>query len=217
MFRNRRNAGVQLSFMLKNMVENPCIVYAIPRGGVPVGFEVSMRVRCPLEIISVRKIGMPGDEEFALGAVTEGNPGELYFNNDTIRQLNISESAVESIVNKKHEEANEIAGLYRRGRNIFLDSRAVAVIVDDGIATGATTIAAVNFLKKMGQKKIVLAVPVVQKDLLHGLETMVDEVVCVMSPEEMYAVGEFYEDFSQVTDEEVITLMDNSSYLMSRR
>ncbi len=212
MFKDRKDAGVQLSRILKEKITVPCTVYSIPRGGTPVGYEISERMSCPLEVLVVKKIGVPGDEEFALGAVTEGNPKELFINVQIARQLNLDKDQLDLLVERKHHEADAIAQLYRHGLEISLNVEYEALIVDDGIATGATTVAAINFLKKRGQKRIVIATPVVQVDVMAALSKIVDDVVCIYSPAKMYSVGEYYRDFSQITDQEVLLLLDNSRY-----
>ncbi|MCW6170815.1 MAG: hypothetical protein LVQ96_06550 [Thermoplasmatales archaeon] len=215
MFKDRKEAGIKLVNILSKTVHAPCVIYAIPRGGVPVGFEIAMRMKCPLEIIAVKKIGAPGDEELALGAVTEGNPKELFLNEYIIRQFHIDKAQLDSIINRKHHEADELGNIYRQGRPMILNRDAVSIVVDDGIATGATVIAAVNLLKNRGQERIIIATPVVEESTAGRLRSMVDNLVSVDLPKEMYSVGEFYQNFPQVTDQEVIVAMDNSRYFMN--
>lgn len=215
MFKDRKEAGIKLANILSKTVHAPCIIYAIPRGGVPVGFEIAMRMKCPLEIIAIKKIGAPGDEELALGAVTEGNPKELFLNKYIVRQFHIDKTQLDSIISRKYHEADELGNIYRQGRPMILNRDAVSIVVDDGIATGATVIAAVNFLKSRGQERIIIATPVVEEITAGHLRSMVDNLVSVDLPKEMYSVGEFYRNFPQVTDQEVIVAMDSSRYFMN--
>ena len=216
MFRDRKEAGIRLAGILSKTVHAPCIIYALPRGGVPVGYEMAMKMKCPLEIISVKKIGAPGDEELALGAVTEGDPKELFLNEYLITQFHIDKTRLDEIISRKYHEASELGNLYRHGRELILNPDAVAIVVDDGIATGATIISAVNFLKSRGQKRIIIATPVVEAEAARRLKSMVDNLISVELPSEMYSVGEFYRNFPQVTDQEVMVAMDNLRYFLSQ-
>lgn len=214
MFRDRLDAGRQLASKLEGYASEKCIVYALPRGGVPVGFEVSTTLRKPLEVIIVKKIGAPNQEELAVGAVTEGTPPTFYYNESLMRYLGISEQDVSEITQRKLKEIRDIRQMYRGSEEILIDPHSVAIIVDDGIATGATMKAAIDFLKKIGQSRIVVAIPVGEQSVIEKIEEIVDEVVCVNSVETMYAVGQFYSDFSEVKHDTVLQLLKRAKSLV---
>lgn len=209
MFKDRVDAGRQLAERLAGFEKEKCIIYALPRGGVPVGYEVALRLKKPLEALIVKKIGAPGQEELALGAVAEGDPPKFYFNRELMAYLQIDREDISSTIERKLKEISEIQHLYRNTGALLLDREAIAIVVDDGIATGATMKAAVNLLREIKQRRIVVAVPAGQDSVLDEIRTMVDEVVCLKSVHTMYAVGEFYNDFSQVTHEIVIQMLRN--------
>ncbi len=210
MFRDRQDAGRKLAARLSGYRAEKCIVYGLPRGGVPVAYEIALELKKPLEALIVRKIGLPGQEEVALGAITEGTPPALYFNSDLMSRLGMTETSVKDTVDRRVKEISEMQYLYRESGKMKVDEEAVALVVDDGIATGATMRAAVNLLKSIGQKKIVIAVPVSQVSVLEEMVEIVDEVVCLEPVLNLYAVGEFYYDFSQVSHETVIQMLRNS-------
>ena len=209
MFRDRTEAGKKLAILLKKFEDEKCIIYALPRGGVPVAYEVAVRLRKPLEALIVKKIGTPGQEELALGAVAEGEPPTFYFNTELMVYLRLDEGMIRPVIDSKLREISEIQRIYRGEGSILVDNTAIAIIVDDGIATGATMKAAINFLRSVRQRKIVVAVPVAQSSTVSEIRKMVDEVICVDTVRTMYAVGEFFGDFSQVTHEEVLQLLMN--------
>lgn len=210
MFNDRKEAGVKLAALLRELPRERSIVYGLPRGGIPVAYEVAKELGYPLEALIVRKIGTPGQEELALGAVAEGEPPAVYYNRELMDYLGLTREFVEPALKKKEREIAEIQYLYREGKHMLVDPESTAIIVDDGIATGATVKAAIIALKAMGQKRIILAVPVAQSSIIRELETMVESVVCVETVGTMYAVGEFFQDFSQVTHETVRQMLLNS-------
>lgn len=207
MFRDRQDAGQQLAEKLQSFRDEHCIIYGLPRGGIPVAYEVSMSLRKTLEALIVKKIGAPGQEELALGAVCEGEPPTLYFNSELMEYLGLERRHIQPIIDRKLAEIAEIKHMYRGAGQLKLETSATAIVVDDGIATGATMKAAVSFLKGVGQKRIVVAVPVAQESVLQEIEAIAGEIVCVRGVKSMYAVGEFYEDFSQVTHDAVVKML----------
>lgn len=207
MFTDRKDAGRQLAKKMAGYTGKKCVVYALPRGGVPVAYEISVALNAPLETIIVKKLGVPGQEELALGAVAEGEPPTFYYNESLMNYLNIQVSDISETIERKLKEIHDIQRMYRGSHEILIEPDAVAIIVDDGIATGATMKVAINFLRKIGQKKIVVAVPAGEKQILEEIRRMVDEVICVNPVGTMYAVGEFYSDFSEIKHEIVIQLL----------
>jgi len=207
MFRNRFEAGDQLAHKLEKYSDDRCIIYAIPRGGVPVAERVAILLKKPIEVLIVKKIGSPWEEEFALGAVTEGNSPSYHLEHTIIRSIGLDERAVQNLIEKKLKEIERAQHLYRSDRKMLTDPDATGIIVDDGIATGSTVKAAIKFLRNIGQKKIVVAAPVADEIVVDDLEKLADDVVCVNVVQGLYAVGEFYRDFSQVSDKEVLDIL----------
>lgn len=216
MFKDRVDAGRQLAEKLAKYAAQKCIIYALPRGGVPVGYEVCLALKKPLETIIVKKLGVPGQEELALGAVTEGEPPTFYYNKSLMNYMDFRDSEIAEIAREKLEEIRQIQSLYRGTEEMYTDKGAVAILVDDGIATGATMKAAINFLKKVEQKRIVVAVPVGEKHILDEIRKMVDDVICVDLVGTMYAVGEFYSDFSETKHETVVELLTRARKFSGR-
>jgi erythromycin esterase-like protein/predicted phosphoribosyltransferase len=205
-FRDRREAGRLLAEKLAVFANRPdVIVLALPRGGVPVGYEVARALGAPLDVLLVRKLGVPGYEELAMGAVASG--GLRVLNDNVVKTLRIPDHVIEAVVAKEEKELARRERLYRGGRP-FPDLRGRTVIlVDDGLATGATMQAAVEALRQRQPARIVVAVPTASPDICEELRTKADEVICAVTPEPFYAVGFWYENFSQTTDEEVRNLL----------
>lgn len=203
MFRDRIDAGRQLAAALKAYKDKKdVIVIALPRGGVVVGAEVSWALGAPLDIVVPRKIGAPGNEEFAIGAIAE--TGEGIFNDAVIATYGISKDSIAEAVAKERAEAERRMRVYRGNRPPLDLHGKVVLLVDDGIATGLTMKAAVASARKRDAERIVVAVPVGAPDSIDELKKIVDTVVCLHAPEFFGAVGQFYEHFDQTTDEEVI-------------
>ena len=205
-FRDRRHAGRVLARALKSWgnAERP-IVLALPRGGVPVGFEVARALRMPLDVFLVRKLGVPGHEELAMGAIASG--GVRVLNREVLATLSLGQEAIDRVTAAEERELLRREALYRRGRPP-LDVRGRTVfVVDDGLATGTTMRAACTALGRLDPREVIVAVPVGAEDTCTDLQEVADEVVCVTTPAPYYAVGQWYHDFAQTTDEEVRGLL----------
>jgi predicted phosphoribosyltransferase len=205
-FPNRAEAGRRLAEKLEKYAgRDDVIVLGLPRGGVPVAYEVAQRLGVPLDVFVVRKLGVPGFEELALGAIASG--GVRVLNEDVVRALPNANELVESVTRREMAEVERREQTYRDGRPApDLRGRTV-ILVDDGLATGATMRAAVAALRQLGAARIVVAVPVGAAETCREFQHEVDETVCVMAPEWFQAVGQFYEDFSQTSDDEVRELL----------
>jgi predicted phosphoribosyltransferase len=210
-FIDRKQAGYELARRIRPMAHPNPVVYALPRGGVPVAAEIAAALKAPLDLVLVRKLGAPMQPELALGAIVEGDEPIKTINDDIVRHLGISREEIEQIA------AAELAEIARR-RQRYLGSRRpisphghTAIIVDDGIATGATIRTALRALRRQGAAQIVIAVPVAPADTLNALTAEVDAVVCLEKPEHFSAVGAYYSDFHQVSDAEVTQILTEFS------
>jgi predicted phosphoribosyltransferase len=207
LFQNRTDAGRRLAEALIRYKSLRPVVLALPRGGVPVAAEVATALDAPLDLVLVRKIGVPMQPELAMGAVTDGKQPKVVRNSEIIESYGISEQDFDAVANE------ELAEIERRRRRYIGDrARAevngqVAIIIDDGIATGATTLAAIQAVRSRKPKELVLAVPVAPLDTVKKLHSEVDAIVCLDTPEELGAIGYFYRDFHQVGDEEVVATL----------
>jgi predicted phosphoribosyltransferase len=205
-FPDRRAAGRALAARLAPEVGRAnVVVLALPRGGVPIGFEVAQQLHAPLDVFVVRKLGVPGHEELAMGAIASG--GVRVLNDPVIEQLHIPRAAIERVTLEEQQELERRERAYRDGR-APLDIRGrTVVLVDDGLATGASMFAAVAALRQRRPARIVVAVPVAPEETCQALERAADRAVCVEMPEPFYGVGYWYEDFAQTSDEEVRELL----------
>lgn len=206
-FKNRTDAGQFLAEKLAEYADRPdVVVLALPRGGVPVAFEVAARLNAPLDIFVVRKLGVPGHEELAMGAIASG--GVRVLNPDVLSYVRIHEAIIDQVTEYEMSELQRRERLYRGTRPpIELKGRTV-IIVDDGLATGSTMRAAVKALQQKHPKRVVVAVPVGARETCDSFKNEVDTMaVCAMTPEPFRAVGLWYQDFSQTTDEEVCDLL----------
>jgi putative phosphoribosyl transferase len=210
LFSDRSDAGRRLGELLESYAGRAdVLVLGLPRGGVPVAFEVASRLGAPLDVFIVRKLGAPGQEELAMGAIASG--GVRVLNDEIVDLLRLSEADLAEVEQQERAELERRELLYR-GRRAPLDVRGrVVVVVDDGLATGASMRAAVAALRQLEPAQIVVAVPVAAASTCEALAGEADEVVCAFTPEPFLAVGLWYEDFSQTTDEEVRELLDRAA------
>lgn len=209
-FSNRIEAGRQLAEKLdKYAGREDVIVLGLPRGGVPVAYEVAKRLHVPLDVFIVRKLGVPGFEELAAGAIASG--GVRVLNQDVMRAIPYADEAIEAVTAKETAELERREQLYREGRPPPELRDRIVILVDDGLATGATMRAAVKALRERGVAKIVVAVPVAPPDTCHEVEQLADETICLSTPPFFQAVGQYYEDFSQTTDDEVRDLLSSAA------
>lgn len=205
-FRDRREAGQKLAEKLSGYAGDPrVIVLALPRGGVPVGWEVARALGVPLDVFVVRKLGVPGFEELAMGAVASG--GVRVLNDEVVFGLRIPDEVIEDVEARERAELERRERLYRGGRALADVRGRTVILVDDGLATGSTMLAAVRALRQRGPARIVVAVPTAPPDTCRNLSREADEVICYMTPEPFFGVGGWYEDFSQTSDDEVRELL----------
>jgi putative phosphoribosyl transferase len=210
MFNDRRDAGVQLSSRLEEYKgQTGVLVLALPRGGVATGYEIAHYLKVPLDIVIVRKIGFPGQPELAIGAVSE--TGRVVLNESIISTYGVSKDYIEREISQQKKEISRRAELYRKGKRLrSLEGKSI-ILVDDGVATGATMKAAITTLKEERLKKLIVALPVAPAGMADEIEQMADTFICIETPFDFMAVGAYYHDFTQVTDEEVIDLLKRSA------
>lgn len=210
-FKNRRSAGRILAERVKELEPVEPVVLAMPRGGVPVGLEVAKALKAPLDLVLVRKIGVPYQPELAAAAVVDGGEPEIVVNDDVMRLAGITRDYIDERAKEELAEIERRRRIYLEGRpRVPLDGRTL-IIVDDGIATGASIRAAIAALKRRKPQRLILAVPVAPADTLEMLRTQVDDVVCLETPEPFYAIGMHFDDFHQVPDDEVVQLMNEAA------
>jgi putative phosphoribosyl transferase len=210
-FRDRRDAGRVLAGKLMDHAGRPdCLVLALPRGGVPVAYEVALALHAPLDVIVVRKLGVPGQEELAMGALASGDVRVL--NDEVVSALGISREVLDAVTEQQRRELQRREAAYRGARPPIDVRDRLVILVDDGLATGATMRAAAAALRQQGPRRLVIAVPTAALETCHALAAEVDEIVCAMTPEPFHAVGLWYEDFSQTTDDEVRELLERAGH-----
>ncbi len=203
-FRDRAEAGQLLATNLEKFRGEDPVILALPRGGLPIGYEVAKALDAPLDIVLVRKIGTPGSPELAAGAIVDGEKPELILNKDVVKLYNIPDKYIEDRKKQQLKEIERRRELYLAGRPpLKVEGRSV-IIVDDGIATGSTIRAAVHALKHKKPKRVVVAVPVAPPDTAKKLEEEADEVICLDMPSPFLSISAFYQDFTQLTDEDVV-------------
>ena len=210
-FRDRTDAGQALAQELRAYASRDgVLVLALPRGGVPVAHEVAAALGVPLDVFLVRKLGVPGHEELAMGAIASG--GVRVLNDDVVQHLHVPESVIDAVAREEQQELERRAREYRGDRPAPDVRGKTVILVDDGLATGSTMRAAAAALRRQQPARLVVAVPVAAQQTCEELRGEVDEVVCALTPEPFYAVGVWYEDFSQTTDNEVRALLERSSH-----
>ncbi len=213
-FRNRTEAGKLLASQLTDYANrSDVLVLGLPRGGVPVAYEVAKELNAPLDVCLVRKLGVPGHKELAMGAIAAG--GVRVINENVIDWLRISPETINEVAAMEIRELDRRSHIYRGNRPLPKVKNHTIILVDDGIATGATIRAAISTLKKQKPRKLVVAVPVAGLSTCEELEAEVDEVVCILKPEDLYAIGLWYEDFQQTTDAEVCELLTRQKLLVA--
>ena len=206
-FGNRREAGVELAASLRHYAgRNDVVVLALPRGGLPVAFEVAEALDAPLDIFLVRKLGLPGHPELAMGAIASG--GVRVLNDDVVRWYDIPDRAIEAVARTEQAELERREQEYRQGRSLIDLRGKTVILVDDGLATGSTMKAAVQAVRRHAPAQVIVAVPVGSLGSCEELAEISDETVCARIPEPFSAVGQWYYDFSQTTDEEVRQLLE---------
>jgi putative phosphoribosyl transferase len=215
-FRDRLDAGRHLAEALgrTDLRSQKVVVAALPRGGVPVAFEVAERLGAPLDVLVVRKLGVPFQPELAMGAIGEG--GVLVENPEVLRSAGLGSKELEEAEQRERPQLEHQAALYREGRSRADVRGRCAIVVDDGIATGSSVRAACHVLRALGAARIVVAVPVASRMAVNDLRSECDELVCLEAPEPFFAVGEWYRDFSQTRDDEVIGLLRRSALAQER-
>ena len=215
-FANRTEAGrLLVEKLVKYAGRDDVIVLGLPRGGVPVAFEVAQRLGAPLDVFIVRKLGVPGFEELAAGAIASG--GVRVLNEDVTRAIPHADEMIEAVTVRETAELERREQIYREGRPPPELRGRVVILVDDGLATGATMRAAVKALRQRGVAKIVVAVPVGPPDTCREIEQQADETICLSTPPFFQAVGQYYEDFSQTSDEDVRELLSQAAQDISER
>jgi putative phosphoribosyl transferase len=217
MFRDRSDAGRQLAAKLLHLGDRGPVVLALPRGGVPVGFEVAHTLHAPLDLVLVRKIGVPWQPELALGAVTDGSDPEVFIDRNLASELAIPDAYITEETVRQIEELERRRRVYGAGRSPLDIAGRAAIVVDDGIATGATMRVALQATRRRNPSWLVLAVPVAAPDTLDRLRPEADEVVCVETPGGLGAIGFFYRDFHQVSDSEVTAILARATQPAKRK
>ena len=206
LYQNRLEAGRYLATLLKQYANRPdVIVLALPRGGVPVGYEVAKALHVPLDVFIVRKLGVPGHEELAMGAIATG--GVLVLNNEVVDMLHIPQRIIDAVAAREDQELKRRTQLYRDDRPLPDLKGKTVILVDDGLATGSTMRAAIEALRQEQPAHIVVATPVGALQTCEELSQQVDEIICAQTPEPFYGVGFWYKDFEQTSDQEVHDLL----------
>lgn len=210
MFKNRLEAGRELAEKLLKFATGNTVVLALVRGGLPIASEVAEALHAPLDIVLVRKIGAPHQPELAIGAIADGPEPEIVTNADLLNLIGVPKDYLQQEVKAQLAEIERRRKLYLRNRPRIDVAGKTAIVVDDGIATGATTRAALHAVRRQKPARLVLAVPVAPPSAIESLRDDADEIVCLQTPEPFHAIGLFYADFHQVSDEEVIAILDRA-------
>jgi len=213
-FPNRHEAGRALARELSHYAgRDDAVVLALPRGGLPIGFEIAHALHAPLDVFLVRKLGVPGHEELAMGAIASG--GTRILNESVIEHLRITKNQIEEVAHEEEHELERREQAFRQGRPPLTFADRFCILVDDGLATGSTMRAAVMALKKQNTKHIVVAVPVGSAETCAEFESIADETACLYTPEPFLAVGRWYDDFAQLTEEEVRDYLERAAHEMA--
>jgi len=207
-FEDRRDAGRKLAAKLTRFRDGRCVVFGLPRGGVPVGYEISRSLGAPLDVFVSRKLGAPDQPEFGIGAVAAG--GVRVLSTEVIRRLGIPDEYVERVTAQEIAEVNRRLRFFRGGRPEIEVAGRTVILVDDGLATGVTAHAAVEALKKRKPGRLILAAPVCAAQTAQLLAPRVDELLCLVSPSDLGAIGLWYRNFDQTTDQEVVQLLEEA-------
>jgi predicted phosphoribosyltransferase len=215
-YRNRRDAGVELAGRLEHFKERQdVVVLALPRGGVPVAHEVARALQAPLDVFLVRKLGVPGHRELAMGAIASG--GVRVLNEDVLTWYGIPDAVIDRVARAEQAELERREREYRQGRAPLALGDRIVLLVDDGLATGSSMRAAVQAARAQAPSRIVVAVPVGSPETCRELARVADEIVCARMPHPFSAVGQWYQDFAQTTDEEVRDLLRDATAPVTRR
>lgn len=209
-YQDRTDAGQKLAQKLSQYLREPnTLVLALPRGGVPVAYEVATQLQLPLDVFLVRKLGVPGQQELAMGAIASG--GIQVLNEDVIRLRNITPQTLENVAKQEQLELQRREQAYRSGRTALQVRGKRIILIDDGLATGASMRAAIAALRQQRPSQIVVAVPVASEQTCREFQQEADAIVCAMTPRPFYGVGMWYEDFSQTTDDQVRQLLQKAA------
>ena len=205
-FNDRSDAGQQLAKKLTRFKNKSTVILALVRGGVPIAYEIAKKLKLPMSVIVARKIGDPHNSEFGIGAISEADT--IYLDRLTINRLSISKEIIDNIIKSEKKELKRRVEVYRQEKKLTILQNKIVILVDDGIATGVTIKATIKTIRKLKAKKIILAIPVAANDSLAKIAPLVDQYVCLHATENLSAIGQFYKDFSQITDQEVVNLME---------
>ena len=206
-FKNRTEAGQRLALAVAQRDYSNVLVCALPRGGVPVAIEIARRLNAPLDLILVRKLGLPGHPELAFGAVIDGDSPQTVINEDIVRSARLSQLDISRVRIRELAEIERRRGLYFRGRKHASPAGRTCVVVDDGLATGATAKVALNSLRSAGAGRVVLAIPVAPHETLEQMQDEADDIICLHVPQHFESVGAAYEAFPQLTDLDVLNAL----------
>ena len=207
-FNDRSDAGQQLAKKLTRFKNKSTVILALVRGGVPIAYEIAKKLKLPMSVIVARKIGDPHNSEFGIGAISEADT--IYLDRLTINRLSISKEIIDNIIKSEKKELKRRVEVYRQEKKLTILQNKIVILVDDGIATGVTIKATIKTIRKLKAKKIILAVPVAANDSLAKIAPLVDQYVCLHATENLSAIGQFYKDFSQTTDMEVVQLLTSN-------
>ncbi len=206
-FKDRNDAGARLALKLKNYKDKEgTLVLALPRGGIVIGYEIASYINCPLDVIIIRKLGFPGNPELAIGAISEN--GYVTLDEDTIAFYGISEEYIQEEISIQKALIERRVNLYRKGNTLQDFKGKIVILVDDGVATGATMKVAISTLRVEEIKKLIVAIPVAPLETTEELVRLTDELICLDTPYGFLSVGSYYQDFSQVTDNDVIDTLN---------